>query len=69
MGEQVTNRRPLGARRIIQAHEPPIDGDERSPRDDRLGHRGEREDTIDVAMRIDDVALDTKDEGDIEGWQ
>ena len=66
MGEQVTNRRPLGARRIIQAHEAPADGDEHRPRDDRLGHRRERKDTVDVAVRIENVALDTKDEGDVE---
>ena len=69
VGEQVTNRRPLGARRIIQAHEAPVDGDEHRPRGNRLGHRGERKNAIDVAVRIDDVAPDTKDEGDIERRQ
>ena len=67
MGEQVTDRRPLGTRRIIEGHQASFDRDQRRPRDDRLGHRREREDAIDVSVRKDDVALDTKDEGDIKG--
>ena len=62
-------RRAPRGRRFVQAHEAPVDGDERRPRDNRLGHRGERKDAIDVAVRIDNVAPDTKDEGNIEGRQ
>ena len=66
MGEQVTNGCSFGTGRIIKADESPLNGDEGRPRDDRLGHRRERKDTVDVAVRIDDVAPDTKDEGDVE---
>lgn len=66
MGEQVTNGCSFGTGRIIKADESPLNGDEGRPRDDRFSDRGERKDTINVAVRIDDVALDTKDEGDVE---
>ena len=69
MGQQVTNRRSLGTRGIIEGHQASFDCDQHRPGDDRLGYRRKREDTIDVSVRKDDVAPDAKDEGDIKGWQ
>ena len=43
-----------------------FDRDQHRPRDDRLGDRRERERAINIAARVDDVAPDAKDEGDIE---
>ncbi len=69
MSQQVTDRRPLGTRWIVEGNQASFDRDQHRPGDDRLGHRRKREDAIDVSVRIDDVAPDTKDEGDIKGWQ
>ena len=69
MGQQVTNRRALGTRRIIQGNQATLHRDQDRPRDDWLRHGCERKDTINVTVRIDDVAPDTKDEGDIERRQ
>ena len=69
MGQQVANRCPLGTRRIIEGDQASFDGDQHRPRDDRLGNRREREHSARIAVRIDDVAPDTKDEGGIEGRQ
>ena len=69
MGQKVTNRRTLGTRGIIQGNQATLHRDQDRPRDDWLRHRRERKDTINVTVRIDDVAPDTKDEGDIERRQ
>lgn len=69
MGQEMTNRRPLGTRGIVEGDQATINRDQHGPRDDRLRHRRERELAINVAVRIDDVAPDTKDEGDIERRQ
>ena len=69
VGEQVTDRRPLGTRGIIEGNQASFDSNQHRPGDDRLGYRREREDAIDISVRKDDVALDTKDEGDIERRQ
>ena len=66
MGEQVANRGPLRTRRIIEGDQASFDRDQHRPRDDRLSHRRERERAINIAARVDDVAPDAKDEGDIE---
>ena len=69
MGQEVANRRPLGTRGIVEGDQTTINRDQHRPRDDRLRHRRKRELAINVAVRIDDVAPDTKDEGDIERRQ
>ena len=69
MGQKVTNRRPLRSRRIIQGDQATLHRDQDRPGNNWLRHRRERKDTINVAVRIDDVAPDTKDEGDIERRQ
>ena len=66
MGEQVANRGPLRTRRIIEGDQASFDRDQHRPRDNRLGDRRERERAINIAVRVDDVAPDAKDEGDIE---
>ena len=69
VSQQVTDRRPLGTRWIVEGNQASFDRDQHRPGDDRLGHRRKREDAIDVSVRIDDVAPDTKDEGDVERRQ
>ena len=69
MGEQMANRGPFGTCRIVEGDQASFDRDQHRPRDDRLGNRREREHAINIAVRVDDVAPDTKDEGGIEGRQ
>ena len=66
MGEQMANRGPFGTCRIVEGDQASFDRDQHRPRDDRLGDRRERERAINIAARVDDVAPDAKDEGDIE---
>ena len=50
MGQKVTNRRPLGPRRIIQGEQAAVNRDQKRPGDDRLRHRGKRKDATNITV-------------------
>ena len=69
VGQQVPDGRAVGsgcARRGIQVQQPPVDGDQGGPGDDRLGDRGEGEDLIDVAGLVEHAAVGSGCTGDHE---